>query len=103
LLGALLAGYDPYAAAGTLDKLGMATGTANLDIQMWEDSQLAKDAHGSFSTRIDNLTIFIEFVCGYSSQLQAACGTYKQIVPPNFPGIPSVPLTCRREHTSYDA
>jgi hypothetical protein len=71
----------------------MATGTANLGIQMWEDSQLAKDAHGSFSTRIDNLTIFIEFVCGYSSQLQAACGTYKQIVHPNFPGIPSVPLT----------
>lgn len=79
-------------------QLGMATGAANLGIPMWEDSQLAKGADGSFSTRIDNLTVFIEFVCGYSSQLQAACGTYKQIVHPSFPG--AVPRRVRRVCTS---
>jgi hypothetical protein len=89
---AMAAGYDPYAAAGTLGKLGMATGTANLGVQQWEDSQLAQDAHGSFSTRIDNLTSMIESVCGSSTQNQNACDQYKSAVHPHFPSLPSVPL-----------
>ena len=56
---ALGAGYDPYAAAGVLGN-GMATGTANLGVQQWEDAQLSSDAHGSSSTRIDNLTNMLE-------------------------------------------
>jgi hypothetical protein len=101
LLGALQAGYDPYGAAGTLGKLGMATGTANLGVQQWEDSQLATDAHGSFSTRINNLTSFIQFICGYSSQLQASCAAYKQVVHPNFPPSPLVPLDVRAAETEW--
>ena len=89
---ALAAGYDPYAAAGTLGKLGMATGTMNLGVQEWEDSQLAADAHGSFSTRIDNLTNMIESVCSSSTDNQNACTQYKSAVHPYFPPLSSVPL-----------
>ena len=60
----------------------MATGTANLGIQQWEDAMLAVDAHGSFSTRIDNLTTFIESVCGYSATMTASCSSYKDAVHP---------------------
>jgi hypothetical protein len=89
---AMVAGYDPYAAAGTLGKLGMATGTMNLGVQQWEDSQLAADAHGSFSTRIDNLTNMIESVCSSSTDNQNACTQYKSAVHPYFPPLSSVPL-----------
>jgi hypothetical protein len=92
LLMSLAAGYDPYAGAGVLGKLGMATGTANLGIQLWEDSQLASDAHGSFSTRISNLTFLIETVCGFSPTFQSTCSAYKATVHPHFPASPSVPL-----------
>jgi len=92
LLMSLFAGYDPYAGAGVLGKLGMASGTANLGIQRWEDSQLASDAHGSFSTRIDNLTTFVQAICGFSVSAQESCTEYKKIVHPHFPSLPSVPL-----------
>lgn len=91
-LVALAAGYDPYAAAGTLGKLGMATGTANLGIQFWEDILLSVDAHGSFSTRINNLTAFIQAGCALSPAVQANCNNYKQVVHPHFPNLPTVPL-----------
>jgi hypothetical protein len=93
LLVSLLAGYDPYAGAGALGKLAMASGTANLGIQLWEDLLLPLEAHGSFSTRIDNLTTFVKGVCGYSTSLSALCNSYKTIVHPHFPSIPTVPLS----------
>ena len=92
LLMSLGAGYDPYAGAGVLGKLGMATGTANLGVQLWEDSQLASDAHGSFSTRISNMTSLIEAVCGFSPTWQSTCSAYKATVHPHFPASPTVPL-----------
>lgn len=92
LLMPFAAGYDPYAGAGALGKLAMATGTANLGIQQWEDVMLAVDAHGSFGTRIDNLTTFIETVCGYSATTTASCSAYKAAVHPHFPALPTTPL-----------
>ena len=94
LLAELLAGYDPYAGAGALGKLAMATATAGLQAQLmqgWEQMTGA-DAHGSFAQRIDNLTTFVETICGYSQPLQAACQSYKSVVHPHFPTVPSVPL-----------
>src|SRR5205814_9261522 len=89
LLTTLGSGYDPYAAAGALGKLGMATGTANLGVQMWEDSQLSADAHGSFSTRINNLGVFIQAVCLVDP---VSCSQYKQTVHPHFPSLTTAPL-----------
>jgi hypothetical protein len=93
VLISLLAGYDPYAAGGTLGKLAMATGTANLGIQLWEDAHLASEAHGSFSTRIDNLVTMIQAACSSSVELKDACAQYKSVVHPFFPSLPSVPLS----------
>jgi predicted Zn-dependent protease len=100
VLVATVAGYDPYAAAGTLGKLGMATGTANLGTQLWEDMLLSVDAHGSFSTRINNLTVFIQVVCASSPTFQAICSNYKQVVHPHFPALPTVPLVTTKPRAS---
>jgi Zn-dependent protease with chaperone function len=94
LLMELLAGYDPYAGAGALGKLAMATATAGLQAQLMQNwEQLSGvDAHASFGTRIDNLTTFVEAICGYSPNAQSLCAQYKTLVHPHFPALPSVPL-----------
>ena len=88
----IVAGYDPYAAAGVFGKLGMATGTANLGILNWENNQPAATAHTSFSTMINNLTAEIESLCSSSTAIQNACNQYKSLVHPYFPSQASVPL-----------
>jgi len=87
LLLSLSAGYDPYAAAGTLAKLSMATGQAGL-VQQFE-AQLSSDAHKSFNQRLDSLFNAISQTCADPS-IQAFCQRYKNIVHPDLPG--SVPL-----------
>jgi hypothetical protein len=89
LLTAMGAGYDPYAAAGTLAKLAFASGTAGLVTQF--EAQIGADAHKSFNTRLDNLNVFINLVCGSSAQAKAACDQYRSQAHPHFP--PSAPLT----------
>jgi hypothetical protein len=86
---ALIAGYDPYAAAGTLAKLSMATGTSGLAQQMFED-QLTTDAHRSFNTRITTVFEVLVEACNSSAEVKSACDTYKRIIHPNLPG--SAPL-----------
>lgn len=83
---ALGAGYDPYGAAGALGKLGMATGSAGIIAQIFDD---ILDPHTSFANRLDNLYQTMTVACGIST-LKAACDAYKKRVHPNFP--PSVPL-----------
>ncbi len=87
LLGA---GYDPYAAAGTLAKLAMATGRAGLAAQF--EDQLAADAHKSFNTRLEVVFDMLTLACAQSS-LRPFCDEYKRIVHPNLP--PTVPLVER--------
>lgn len=88
----IVAGYDPYAAAGVFGKLGMATGTANLGILNWENNQPAATVHTSFSTMINNLTAMIQSLCSSSTAIQNACNPYKSLVHPYFPSQASVPL-----------
>jgi len=93
LIMSLKAGYDPYAAAGALAKLAMATNTAGLSSQLWEDFLTPLDAHASFSTRIDNLYNFITTICSSSSEAQNTCSKYKSLYHPHFPTFPgSAPL-----------
>jgi hypothetical protein len=86
---AITAGYDPYAAAGTLAKLSMATGDAGLASQFEE--QLSSDAHKSFNTRLDNIFNVLVAACNSSTAVAATCANYKSIVHPNLPGV--APLT----------
>ena len=86
--GALLsmsAGFDPYAAAGTLAKLSMATGTASL-LSQFED-QLSGDAHRSFNERLDNIFDNLVAACNSSDAMRQTCATYKGVFHPNLPEV----------------
>jgi len=94
LLAILFAGYDPYAAGGFFGKLMMATSTASLLVQLWED-QNKPDAHYSASTRIDFLDQRITALCADPS-VADFCRLYNQTFHPNVPGPlvrPPTPLT----------
>lgn len=80
----LTAGYDPYAAAGTLAKLAMATGRAGLATQF--EDQLASDAHKSFNTRLENIFDTLRLACSHPS-VRSFCEDYKRFVHPNLPPI----------------
>lgn len=85
----LTAGYDPYAAGGTLGKLMMITGSATINAQYEQDVQavLGTDMHTSTLNRLNNLYNTIQIAC----QSNSLCQTYKNYFHPNFPV--STPLT----------
>ena len=85
----IYAGFDPYAGAGALAKLSMATGQAGLLAATFDD---LTDPHGSFSTRIDLMFTTLTQAC---SQSAAAlyCATYKFLIHPNFPA--TAPLSVK--------
>lgn len=87
MLLALLAGYDPYGAAGALAKLSMVSGTAGLVDQNFDTIQanLGVDPHVSFNQRLDNMFNTMTAVCSLPSAL-AACTSYKKFVHPHLPG-----------------
>lgn len=94
MLLALVAGYDPYGAAGALSKLAMASGTAGLVSQNFDNlSALAGgDIHGSFNNRLQLLFEDMQDLCSLPSA-QSACNSYKSAVHPHLPS--SVPLSLR--------
>ena len=84
LLLSLLAGYDPYAAAGTLSKMAMAADDSSLTGQFIDDLNFT-DAHNSFSTRITKVFDFVQSVCTLSVEANQFCEQYKQAAHPHFP------------------
>jgi hypothetical protein len=87
MLFSLLAGYDPYAAAGALAKLNMATGQAGLFSQVFDN--FSGDLHGSFDNRIAAVFNTLGSLCA-APQFGSFCASYKSIVHPHFPS--STPL-----------
>jgi hypothetical protein len=83
----LAAGYDPYAAAGTLAKLSMATNDASLISQLFDN--ISGDLHGSFNQRLAAVFATISALCELPAATQS-CAVYRDTVHPHFP--PSVPL-----------
>lgn len=79
---ALVAGYDAYAAAGTLAKLAMATGSAGLSTQF--EQQLSSDAHKSFNTRISEVYNMLKLACSFP-EVAPSCKLYKSILHPHLP------------------
>jgi hypothetical protein len=77
----ILAGFDPYAGAGALAKLNMATGKAGLLAATFDD---LADPHSSFTTRLDSMFSDVSQTCAQSA-LTGLCGAYKLAVHPNFP------------------
>jgi hypothetical protein len=83
MLFSLLAGYDPYAAAGTLAKLSMATGDSSLISQAFDN--ISGDLHGSFNNRLAAVYSTIATICQLP-QATPFYATYKSIIHPHFPG-----------------
>ena len=90
LLLSLLSGYDPYAGAGALAKLEMASGSADLDSQY---IQQITSVHGSFNERLDYIYDTIVATC---KEAQAACTFYREVFHPHFPEGPLL-LTASQE------
>ena len=78
----LLSGYDPYAGAGALAKLAMASGMAGLVSQVFDN--LSTDPHGSFNNRLALMFTYMQAVCALR-QAQSGCALYKSIVHPHLP------------------
>ena len=66
----LLSGYDPYAGAGALAKLAIASGTAGLVSQVFDN--LSTDPHGSFNNRLSLMFTYMQAVCALP-QAQSSC------------------------------
>ncbi len=104
----LLAGYDPYAAAGALAKLSMASGTAGLVDQNFDSilATLGIDPHGSFNQRIANVFGTMKTVCALPSA-QSACAQYKSVVHPHLPNgaplsLPNPPQVIKEQPVRHD-
>jgi hypothetical protein len=91
VLFAMAGGYDPYAAAGTLGKLAMATGKAGL-MQQFEDF-VGADAHSSINTRMSNIYDAMVRAC---SEIPDTCRQYKLIFHPSLPSIAPLNLPGQR-------
>jgi hypothetical protein len=91
---ALEAGYDPYGAAGALAKLAMASGTAGLVDQNFDNilAGIGVDPHTSFNDRLQVVFSEMQALCALP-QAQSFCLTYKGAIHPHFP--PSAPLSHR--------
>ena len=81
----LLAGYDPYAAAGALAKLEMAAGRSGLDSQYLQD---ITSAHRSFNTRLDHIYDEIQAFCETVAEDDGTdvCENLRRIFRPHVPG-----------------
>ena len=77
------AGYDPYAIAGALAKLSMASGRSGL-ISQFEDELSGDNIHKSFNERLSNVFEMLQFVCSLP-QMNSECAKYKSQFHPNLP------------------
>lgn len=77
----LVAGYDPYAGAGALGKLQIASGIPGL----LGEAMRQEDIHRSFATRIQTAYETLQFACSYNAEMRQLCQRYKALVHPHFP------------------
>jgi hypothetical protein len=77
----LAAGYDPYAGAGTLGKLQIASRIQGL----LGEALRQEDIHRSFATRIQTAYETLRTACSFNAELQRLCQQYKSLVHPHFP------------------
>ena len=79
----LFAGYDPYAVAGTLAKMVMANGQA--DLQSQYTLEFSRTEHGSFNNRLDHIYDIITDFCSSDVGFEV-CNLYREIFHPHLPG-----------------
>ena len=96
MLLSLIAGYDPYGAAGALAKFAMASGEASLLDQTFDNftSVAGLDPHGSFNDRLALVFQHMLQIC-IMPQYLPFCQRYKSVIHPHLP--PSAPLGAPRD------
>lgn len=77
----LAAGYDPYAGAGALGKLQIASRIQGL----LGEALRQEDIHRSFATRIQTAYETLRMACSFNVEMQQLCARYKILVHPHFP------------------
>ena len=77
----ILAGFDPYGAAGALSKLSMVSGTPNLVAAAFDD---LADSRSSFTARLGSMMSTLGQTCA-QAPVSGLCGAYKAVIHPNFP------------------
>ena len=82
---ALGARYDPYALAGALSKLSMASGQVGLMTQ-WEAFS-SGEIHGSFNERLSTAFQTLVAICAMP-EVDAFCEEYRSIFHPHLPAAP---------------
>ena len=87
---AMIAGFDPYAGAGALAKLSMASGDAGLVSQVFDN--LSTDPHGSFDNRLALMFTYMQLACSLP-QAQSICAQYKSVIHPHLP--PNAPFSAQ--------
>ena len=90
----LAVGYDAYGAAGALGKLSMASGTAGLLSQNFDNlaAAVGADLQGSFNDRLAVIFQNTQQLCSLQSA-QSFCVLYKSLFHPHFPAV--APLLVR--------
>lgn len=83
----LAAGYDPYAVAGMLGKLMMATQRTDLISQAFDN---LVDPHTSFTNRMAVVFELMQLTCA-TPQAREFCSQYRNLIHPSFP--PTLPLS----------
>ena len=101
----LAAGYDPYGAAGALAKLSMASGTAGLLNQNFDNlaAVAGTDLHGSFNNRLALIFQSMQALCSLQVA-QSFCTQYKSLFHPHLPA--AAPLMVRpgdQKKTGYNS
>ena len=93
MLLSLVAGYDPYGAAGALSKLAMASGQAGLLDQNFDNltATVGLDLHGSFNNRLELIFLVMQTICAMP-QYNGFCTLYKSIIHPHLPAIAPLDL-----------
>ena len=91
----LAVGYDAYGGAGALGKLSMASGTAGLLSQNFDNLAAAVgiDLQGSFNNRLAAIFQNTQQLCSLQSA-QSFCALYKSLFHPYFPAV--APLMARQ-------
>lgn len=90
----LVAGYDPYAGAGALAKMSMASGASGLLSQILIDHF---DIHQSSNTRIQGMFDLLRAICS-DQNFASFCTQYKNLIHPNFPN--NIPLSTPPQHVA---
>ena len=92
----LIAGYDPYGAAGALRKLAVGTYNSRLTTQF--DNKMAAEVYTSINTRFSGIYNALSGACQLLASVGDVCGNYRGLVHGHLPS--TAPLVAKLRGTT---